>query len=439
MIIKKVKKFIESEQLFEAGQRIIVGFSGGADSVALLCILTSLGYECIAAHCNFNLRGEESNRDALFAANYCKAHSIVYDTVDFDTVTFAKEKAISIEMAARDLRYEWFKQLCRKYDAQSIAVAHHADDSVETILLNLIRGTGIKGLTGIEVKNGVVIRPLLCLNRTEIEKFLTSLNQDYVTDSTNQEAIYLRNKIRLEVIPQLETINPSLKTAILHTATYLKQTEAIYLDYIEKAKKEIMQDDKINIIKLLSHISPQAILHEILAVYNFNTQTVENIFNALQTISGKQFYSDTHRLIKDRNYLLIEEQKDISDSTEFEIHENDSFLSFPFCLSIEVQNNDKEFCFDKDKNKLYVDKNKLIFPLVIRKWRQGDWLIPFGMKGRKKVSDFFTDNKFSLFEKENTWLLCSGSDIVWIIGHRSDERFRVSTSTSDILIINKYL
>ncbi|WP_165025727.1 tRNA lysidine(34) synthetase TilS [Dysgonomonas sp. ZJ279] len=436
MILSKVKQYILNHQLLDSGDKIIVGVSGGADSVAILDMLHQLGYECIVAHCNFHLRNEESNRDALFVKDLCKTYNLKFDSIDFDTNKYAADKAISIEMAARELRYNWFEELRIKHKAVSIAVAHHQDDSVETILLNLIRGTGIRGLTGISAQNGSIIRPLLCLTRNDITSYLSQRNISYVTDSTNNEDIYTRNKIRLNVIPLLETINPSVKDSISQTAEYLLQVQNIYLDYIDKAKSEILNGNKIDIEKLIKYNEPKAILFEILSVYKFNSETIDGIFNALNGISGKIFYSNTHRVLKDRGQLVISEKEETNTSNNnFEINEATTTLFSPVNFKIETIFNSPNLNIEKDKNILYIDKNKLHFPLTIRRWQQGDWFIPFGMKGKKKVSDYFTDQKLSLFEKENIWLLCSKDAIVWIIGHRSDDRYRITTTTSEIIKI----
>ncbi|WP_165042714.1 tRNA lysidine(34) synthetase TilS [Dysgonomonas sp. ZJ709] len=435
MILSKVKQYILNNQLLNSGDKIIVGVSGGADSVAILDMLHQLGYECIVAHCNFHLRNEESNRDAAFVKDLCKTYNLEFNSIDFDTIKYAADKAISIEMAARELRYNWFEELRAKHEAAAIAVAHHQDDSVETVLLNLIRGTGIRGLTGISAQNGHVIRPLLCLTRNDIIDYLSQRNISYVTDCTNKEDIYTRNKIRLNIIPLLETINPSVKDSISQTAEHLLQVKNIYLDYIDKAKSEILKENKIDIEKLIKYNEPKAILFEILSVYKFNSETIDNIFNALDGISGKIFYSNTHRVLKDRAQLIISEKEADTNNNNFEIRETTTTLSSPVNFEIETIFNSPDLTIEKNKNILYVDKNKLNFPLTIRRWQQGDWFIPFGMKGKKKVSDYFTDQKLSLFEKENVWLLCSDDAIVWIIGYRSDDRYRITTDTSDIVKI----
>ena len=432
--IVQVEQYIDENQLLEDGSKVIVGVSGGADSVALLDILHTLKYECVVAHCNFHLRGEESNRDAFFVEELCQKYNLKYERVDFDTEAYAEIHSISIEMAARELRYNWFEQIRTIHLADKIAVAHHSDDSVETILLNLTRGTGIRGLTGIAAQNNNIIRPLLCLSRKDILEYLKDRALKYVDDSTNNEDLYTRNKIRLNIIPLLETINPSVKDSIIRTGEHLSQVENIYNFYIQQVKADVLSDDSINIRTLIKYLEPEAILYELLAPYNFNTATVRQIFESIISKSGKIFYSDTHKLIKDREFFIIKKREKLSVDS-FLIREEDRLMSYPLQLSIETIQIDNGFVIEKNKNILYLDKDKIKFPLTLRRWHQGDWFIPFGMKGKKKVSDYFTDQKFTLFEKEEAWLLCSENNIVWIVGERSDDRFKIDKSTTQILKI----
>lgn len=434
MNIYEVQQYISEYQLLQEGAKVIIGVSGGADSVALLDVLYSLKYECIVAHCNFHLRGEESNRDAFFVEALCQKYNLKYERIDFDTEAYAEINAVSIEMAARELRYNWFEQLRVIHLADRIAVAHHRDDSVETILLNLVRGTGIRGLTGISPQNEYVVRPLLCVSRQGILDYLDARKLSYVDDSTNNEDLYTRNKIRLNIIPLLETINPSAKEAIIRTAGHLSQVETIYKFYIEQAKNDIFRNNEIDIRKLVQYIEPEAVLFEILAPYKFNSATIRQIFESLISQPGKVFYSETYKLVRDRESFILKKRNNLSVES-FMIHQDDSFVSYPLKMNIESVKKDGTFEIEKDKDILYIDKDKIKYPLTIRRWHQGDWFVPFGMKGKKKISDYFTDQKYSLFDKEEAWLLCSGDDIIWIIGERSDERFKVSSTTSDVLKI----
>lgn len=433
-MLNKVKRYIAQNQLFEQSDRLIVGLSGGADSIALINILIDLNYDCVAAHCNFHLRGEESDSDAAFVAEWCASRNIPLATIDFDTNKYALENKISIEMAARDLRYSWFKEICAKYNASYIAVAHHQDDSIETLLINLVRGTGISGLRGIVPKNGNVVRPLLSMSRDEIEKYLADLSISYRTDSTNLEDIYTRNYIRLNLLPSLEKINPSVKESIARTAQNLSEVEKVYRNAIEKDIKMVLSNNKINIDKLLQTASPKSLLFEILFPLGFSSSVIDDVKDSIDSISGKIFYSNSHRLIRDRDAFVIDElPKYEEDRKTYTIDEGDTQLTLPMDMIITIKPYPVEI--KKSSKYLYVDADMISFPLMLRKWKLGDWFIPFGMKGRKKLSDFFTDQKLSVKEKEEVWILTSGEDIVWVVGNRSDNRFRVSNSTKRVFVI----
>lgn len=310
MIRSRVKEFIKKEQLLKDNSKVILGVSGGADSIALLDILHSAGYQVIVAHCNFHLREAESVRDEMFVKRICEEKSLTYRTIHFDTIKYAAQNSLSIEMAARELRYKWFEELRQEFDAEAIAVGHHKDDSIETVIMNLVRGTGIRGLTGIEPKAGYIVRPFLCVTRAEIEEYMKVSDLDYVDDSTNSESIYTRNIVRLDVMPYFERINPSAKESIFKSMQNLRQVENIYFAYIEKCKKDIQEEEKINIKKLQKLVEPEAVLFEILSAYHFNSAVVSDIYNALDGQSGKIFYSDTHKVLKDRDFLLIETIED---------------------------------------------------------------------------------------------------------------------------------
>jgi len=432
---QKVRSFIEKHQLVDGRTPLLVGLSGGADSVALLLILGELGYSCIAAHCNFHLRGEESKRDEDFSRKLACRLGIPFYSVNFDTYVYAEQKRLSIEMAARELRYEWFEKIRIECKAGAIAVAHHRDDSVETLLLNLVRGTGIRGMSGIAPRNGKVIRPLLAVTREEILQWLHGKQEEYVTDSTNLSDAYSRNFIRLQVVPLLEKLNPSVKESVFRTSEHLRDVEFIYLAEIEKAKTELVEEgSRITINKLLSYPSPATILYELLKPYNFTRQVASEIFHALQGVPGKIFFSFTHRLVKDRE-LLIWEPIVASDIQEYPVYPDHQSAGLPVKLSVEQIVIKKDFVVVKDKNTACFDADKLIFPLTLRKWKKGDWFIPFGMTGRKKLSDYFSDRKLSRFEKEQVWVLCSGKEIIWILGERTDNRYKITKATKRAFIM----
>lgn len=422
MIAKRVIQYIEKERLFSSENKILVALSGGADSVALLSILHIAGYHCEAAHCNFHLRGEESNRDEIFVRDLCRKYNIKLHVTHFDTARYASEKQISIEMAARELRYTWFEQKRKECQADVIAVAHHKDDSVETMLLNLIRGTGIAGLLGIRPRNGVIVRPLLCISREEVINYLLSTEQKYVTDSTNMEDEYTRNKVRLHMIPLMEEINPSVKNSLTETGNYLSEVAIIYNNEIAKAQKRVLTPMGINISALLNEIAPGTILFEILHPLGFNSTQIKDILTvALKGQAGKQFISKSHRIIRDRDYLLLESLQEETTTP-------------PFSLTKEEAEYNSNFIIPREKSTACFDAEKLNEVISLRKWQQGDTFIPFGMKGRKKVSDYLTDRKFSINRKEQQWVLCCGEHIAWLIGERIDNRFRIDEKTKRIVI-----
>ena len=421
MLMQKVKEFIEKEDLFSKQDKILVALSGGADSVALTRILITLGYHCEAAHCNFELRGEESDRDEDFVRNFCRSLNIKCHSIHFETRRYAAQQSISIEMAARELRYNWFSKICEESDCQVVAVAHHKDDSVETMLLNLIRGTGINGLLGIRPKNGNVVRPLLCASRQEVVAYLHRMNQTYVTDSTNLEDEYTRNKIRLNLLPLMEEINPSVKDGLVKTASYLNDISKVYQQAIKESIDRIFitPEKEISIEKLMNEPAPQALLFEVLSPLGFNSTQVEEVYGSLNGQPGKRFISSQWQVVKDRELLLIEKVKTANDKPQI-IFEEVLFT--------------KEFVIPKDKNTACFDANKFKGVISIRKWEKGDYFIPFGMKGKKLVSDFMTDSKFSLLKKEQQWVLSCNDQIAWLIGERTDNRFRIDDSTQKVII-----
>lgn len=419
---KKVATYIARQQLIEPGSKVLVALSGGADSVALLRILLSLGYVCEAAHCNFCLRGTESERDETFVRQLCQEQTVPLHVIHFDTTGEASRKHISIEMAARELRYTWFEQVRQACGAAAIAVAHHRDDSAETFLLNLLRGTGINGLQGIRPRNGYIIRPLLCLNRQEIITYLATLKQNYVTDSTNLEDTYMRNKIRLHLLPLMQQITPAAKENLLKTAVHLTDAALLYQQAVNEGRKRILLDGgkAIDIKALLHEPAPNTLLFEVLHPLGFNESQIENIYRSLQSQPGKKFSTGKWTVIKDRDQLLIIEEQQ---------------KNTPPVLDIQTYDYTPDFNIPHDKHSAAFDTGKLLHPLSLRLWQQGDSFVPFGMKGTKKVSDYLTDRKFSLAQKEQQWVLCCGEDIIWLVGERSDNRFRVNDATQSITIV----
>ncbi len=439
-MISKVKQYIIQNNLPQAPAKLLVGVSGGADSVALLHILVNLGYRCEVAHCNFNLRDTESNRDETFVENLAEKLSLSFHKINFDTKQYAAQHKISIEMAARELRYNWFEKLLQETNAEGIAIAHHADDVVETLLMNLTRGTSIRGLSGIKPRQGNIIRPLLNIWRKEIEFYLQENNIDFVTDSSNWEQVYIRNKFRHSVIPLLEEISPNVKEILLYEVERFKDVEILYNERIAQLKNEIVCNKKdivsIKIQPILQHKAGASILYEILTEYGFSPETIRIIYQNLTGEAGKQFFSLTHRVLKDRDLLLIaalnlsEITKNISvekNKIPCRIDVNNS-ISIDFKIILK-----EDFILEKNKNTAYFDADLLEFPLLFRRWQEGDTFVPFGMTGMKKVSDYFIDEKFSILQKEQTPLLLSGKNIIWIVGERTDNRYRIIDQTRQVL------
>ncbi|MDR1369431.1 MAG: tRNA lysidine(34) synthetase TilS [Dysgonamonadaceae bacterium] len=439
-MISKIKQYIKKNRMLSEYSTIIVGVSGGADSVVLLHILHSLKYNCIAAHCNFHLRGAESMRDEHFASGFSASLGIPFRKIDFNTNSYAHEKKISVEMAARDLRYQWFETLRKEENAVAIAVAHHKDDNIETLFINLIRGAGLKGLTGIKPVNGKIVRPLLCLSKEDVIAYAEKNKLNYVIDSTNREDNFIRNKIRLQVVPLLKTINQSLTDGLSQTMENLIEAEKVYDYSIEKAISECFDKRKstIYIPLLKSQPSPEVILHEILKNYGFGREIILNIAESINSQSGKEFFSDEYRVVKDRQTFILTPIKQMIDKEIYLIEKTTDKLQEPVKLSFSYETFSDNIRFSKEKNIAYFDEEKLSFPLTLRKWQKGDRFMPFGMKDTKKLSDYFSDRKFSLVDKENAWVLCSGNTICWIVGERSDDRFKVDYSTKRACIVKLY-
>lgn len=427
-----VSSYISHHQLLTYRQPILVAVSGGADSVVLLHLLNALGYRCTAAHCNFQLRGEESYRDEQFVRNLCRKWNIPLFVRHFHTQQISQQQGISIEMAARKLRYEWFDELAKQLNINRIAVGHHRDDSVETILLNILRGTGLRGLTGIAPLRNNIVRPLLCLTRQQVTEYAMAHNIDFVEDSSNGEDVFLRNKIRLHLLPLMQEISPSASESLCKMSQQLSSAYTLYQKYIHQIINHISEENRIYIHRLEQYPESETILFEMLHPLGFNSHQIKQIYESRNAHSGKVFLSPTHRLMKDRNCFLLSPVQ-ANDKQEFTIGHLDNLSHLPLKIKADILPA-QSINLQKDRKMLFADADKVQFPLTLRRWKQGDRFIPFGMKGQKKVSDFFSDNKFSLADKEDTWLLLSADGkIIWIVGHRSDNRFRISESTLHVL------
>ena len=436
--LKKVQLFIENNQLLTPKGRVIVGVSGGVDSVVMLNILTVSGYECVVAHCNFHLRGKESDRDEQFVADLVQKYGLIFKKVDFDTVNYAKRYKISIEMAARDLRYDWFAGLLKEMRAEAIAVAHHSDDSIETMLINSIRGSGLRGLYGIDERNGNIIRPMLSCSREEIENYAHKNNLNYVVDSTNAASDYLRNKFRNEILPALAVINPSVKVTFLENMNRVRGAWKIYDQKIREIKEEISftKDNQlyIDLEKLKQQVDVTTVLFELLQPYHFKNSIVNDIVDGLKNNSGAKFFSDTHCVLKDRIHLIVRTNKTKSD-IEYSIDKETASITEPVSMEFREFLKTDDFQFSRKSDIVHVDADKLKYPLILRPWRKGDTFYPFGMTSKKKVSNFFIDQKINRFQKDDIWLLISDEEIIWIAGLRLDNRFRITEETRNILEI----
>ena len=428
---RKVRKYIEHNNLLEESGKVIVALSGGADSVALLHVLKKLDYPLTAVHCNFHLRGRESMRDEQFVRELCDRLNIKLHVANFDTKGHAAKEKISIEMAARELRYTLFEKIRGEENATAIAVAHHKDDTAETILLNLIRGTGIRGMHGIQARNGNIIRPLLCVRRDEITEYLRMIGENYVTDSSNLSSDYTRNKIRLEIMPLMRRINPSIVETLAENGTRFAEAEKIYNRCIEEGKSRTLADNKIDIPTLLAEPSPQSLLHEILSPMGFNGSQSEDIIANIACESAREYKSTTHTVTKDRDKLLITPIAATTFINET-LPANGSLVTPHGTLKAETAIFDGTII--KERNTAMLDSSKLRQPLRVRNIVQGDKFRPFGMKGSKLVSDYLTDCKTPLPEKRKQLVVVDDDDrIVWLVNKRTDARHAITSVTTNIV------
>ena len=434
------EKYIKKEKLFSTNEKLLLAVSGGVDSMVMLHLFQQLEPDFVVAHCNFKLRGAESDSDEIFLRDYCSEKGIEMDVKIFETKEYAVTKGISIEMAARELRYAWFKDLLQKLQFDYIATAHHQDDLVETMLINLRRGTGIRGLSGIQAKSGKIIRPLLFANRLQIINYAAVNQVPFQEDSSNDELVHQRNIIRHKLIPLFEEINPAFRKNMNRTAGILRETEKIYRQKIEEEQNRLIQKDgdfiKIKIQEFLKTESPPSVLFEILHPFGFNNDQVNEIVLSINAHSGKSFLTATHRLVKDRDFFLINRLNESVDQ-RFYIDSDCISVIDPIELDFQQIKKTADFQFSKLPTTAELDLDKLEFPLILKKWEQGEYFQPLGMEGFKKLSDFFIDEKVSLPEKENTWILYSSGQVVWIVGKRIDNRFKVTENTSKILQIKR--
>lgn len=436
-MLAKISDFISTNQLLHPGGKYLVALSGGADSVALLLVLKELGYTLKAAHCNFRLRGNESDRDEAFCVSLCQELAIPLHRAHFDTRTYAALHHVSIEMAARELRYHYFEQLRQDLQLEGICVAHHSDDNVETIMQNLVRGTGVHGLTGMSPRNGSVLRPLLCVSRADIEHFLQERGQSFVTDSTNLVADVVRNKMRLNILPQLRELNPSFNDTLLRMASYLSDAEKVLDSVAEPFVSALKSTGFIELTDLLKTASPAYLLYQLLTPYGFSSSQLNEIRADLPMETGKMWQSKTHELLVDRGRLYV---RPIGQTPlkEMKIPETGTYVyDETLRLKIEESLVDNSFSIPKARNIIALDTKKIQFPLLLRPCQVGDRFVPFGMNGSKLVSDYLTDLKKNLFEKRQQLVLVNGNDdLLWLVGERPDNRYRITDKTTTALTIS---
>ena len=450
----RVRRFASVHELFVYGGKYIVALSGGADSVSLLFVLKhlerELGIGVEAAHCNFHLRGAESVRDEEFCKQLCERLSVPLHLIHFDTQAYADLHRVSIEMAARDLRYGYFENLRRDIKAQDICVAHHRDDSVETVLLNLVRGTGLRGLRGIQPRNGNIIRPLLSLSRENIVQYLDALGESYVTDSTNLHNDVKRNKIRLDVMPLLRELNPSVSQSIFESSLRVGEALKVFDEAMKQSIADVTATSPshhltispphhlvISVERLKQQPSPEYTLHEILSSRGFTSAQIEQIYGSLDNCSaGKIIASDSHELAFDRGSLLVQPRTNVADAVRsMRIPETGTYV-FSDSLKIKVAAEDcgDDYVPSRAADCVCLDASDIKFPLTLRHIEQGDRFVPFGMNGMKLVSDYLTDRKKNVFEKRAQLVVTDAQQrIVWLVGERTDNRFRISKETSKAL------
>jgi len=437
-MLEEFRQFIQSNALCQPTDRILLALSGGIDSMVMLHLYVAAGYIPGIAHCNFHLRGDESDGDEQFVKSVAETMDAAYHQQDFDTERSAGESGISIQMAARNLRYRWFEEIRKQHGYNFISTAHNQDDVIETFFINLSRGTGIRGLIGIPVRFEKVIRPLLFASRESIVDYATEHNIRFREDSSNASDKYLRNRIRHQLIPMLEEENPSFRNALMDTMLKLSETEKLYEQELLRLKHRLVRKDgdraRIRIRDLSAHEARRSILFEILSEYNFSSQAMEDIIHSLEGPSGKQFLSATHRLVKDREDLIIT-LLDKEEDRKFYLEREAGRITEPLDLEWMVVDHTETFHIPNDPKIACLDLQKLHFPLMLSHWRSGDYFQPLGMQGMKKISDYLIDTKVSLPDKDRIWLLTSGSKIAWMIGHRIDDRFKVRPTTSQILMM----
>ena len=439
-MIQKLLKYISNHGLFTNKDNILIAVSGGLDSVALLDLLFKTGFNISIAHCNFQLRGSESDADEEFVRSLGKKYNVKTFVKTCDAAEFAKTNKLSIQESARELRYKWFEDILTENKFDKLAIAHNSDDNLETFFINFSRGSGLGGLKGIPVKNAKIVRPLMFASRKQIEEYALENNIDFREDSSNKSDKYLRNNLRHNVIPTLKKVLANSDAEMQKSIDYLAQDRMLFEQMLEEKRKTILHKQGQQIVidkKALLNLKPLEVwMYYILKPFGFVRGLTDEITNAIeQNKSGKQFFSSTHRLVTDRDKLFLNPISEISDSQEYEIKQGENKIDKPIKLTFSIVENNADFKIEKKKDIAYFDFDKLNFPLVLRRWKKGDSFQPFGMKGHKLLSDYFIDEKLSLLQKENIWLLGSKKEIIWVVGMRTSDLFKLNPDSKKVLKI----
>ena len=437
-LLNRFQEHIRHQNLFTAKDKLLLTVSGGVDSVVLCELCKQAGYEFSIAHCNFQLRGDDSERDENFVRQLAEKYGVAFYAVTFDTKRIAKERKISTQEAARELRYHWFEEIRSAGGYSYIVTAHHADDNIETVLMNFFRGTGIKGLRGIQPKHQFIARPLLFARRVELEEFLEANNLKFVSDISNEADDYTRNYFRNQVIPFIAKSFPEVNENVLGNISRFREIEQLYQQAVEFHKKKLIEikgnEVHIPVLKLKKTESLHSVLYEIIKEYGFSSQQVDEVMALLESDTGKYVQSSSHRIIKNRNWLIIA-PNETGQAETILIETADSNVQcsmFNVQCSILAAANWKSLTGDKIA---CLDADEIKFPLLLRKWKQGDYFYPLGMKKKKKLARFFIDQKLSKTDKEKVWVVEMDKKIIWVVRHRIDDRFKVTGNTKTILKI----
>ncbi len=439
-LLAQFQRFIVENELFKSDERVLLAVSGGVDSVVMAYLFRQSGFLFGIAHCNFQLRGTDSYADEQFVQKLAGTLGAPYFSSTFDTVVFAQEHRLSIQMAARELRYHWLESICREQDFQHIATAHHLNDTIETFLYNFAKGAGIRGLQGIPVRNGRVIRPLLFAAKADIIAFAKAENITYREDASNKETKYARNKIRHHVLPALETLNPNFTATATDNFRHLQAAGWLYEWAVSQIRQEALSETgdewRIDRAKLADyHSVASTLLYEWLQPLGFNTDQTRQM---LQAVVGAIFYSATHRLTADRMHFIVQKRPDNTLPEQFVLPAGVPEIDLSVAKITFTYQTGRPETFSNDPFIVYLNAEKLIFPLTLRRWQPGDFFYPLGLSGnRQKLQDFFTNQKLSRFEKEQVWILTSADGAVcWVVGYRPDERFKITPDTTAYWMIH---